>query len=86
MKVEGGGHYLRAVNDGARTVNKNYEIRDIFEDTTYPSKTTMLLTSTMQIKADQSFQMRYCVRVFVKGHQNCQTSKLKSPKKFISIK
>ena len=25
MKVEGGGHYLRAVNDGARTVGKSPE-------------------------------------------------------------
>ena len=23
MKVEGGGHYLKAVNDGARTVTKS---------------------------------------------------------------
>ena len=25
MKVEGGGHYLRAVNDGARTVVKIFK-------------------------------------------------------------
>ena len=34
----------------------------------------------------ESFQMRYCMQVYLKGHQNCKKLKLKVPKKSTFIK
>ena len=34
----------------------------------------------------ETFQMRYCMTFYLKGHQNCQKSKLKVPKKSPFIK
>ena len=34
----------------------------------------------------KTFQMKYCMMYYHKGHQNCQKSKLKLPKKSAFIK
>ena len=38
------------------------------------------------LTTNESFQMRYYVRIFLKGHENCQGLKLKVPKNSLFIK
>ena len=43
--------------------------------------------STLRVHTTiENFQMRYCMIFYLKGHQNCQKSKLKVPKKSPFIK
>ena len=48
--------------------------------TTTPLPTLKFLTT------NESFQMRYYVRIFLKGHENCQGLKLKVLKNSLFIK
>ena len=52
MKVKGGGHYLRAVNDGARTVF--YKIEKMYQVWNFDTFFFMLLISIHE--SDETFQ------------------------------
>ena len=44
------------------------------------------MTTSMFNTTCESFQMRYCMTFYLKGHQNYQNSKFKIPKKSAFIK
>ena len=50
MKVEGGGHYLRAVNDGARTVCKVLKLLQIILITTMVISSNVGSLVSMDVK------------------------------------
>ena len=43
------------------------------------------MTTSMFNTTCESFQMRYCMTFYLKGHQNYQNSKLKIPKKLLLL-
>ena len=51
-----------------------------------PKNVSSPMPTSMFNTTCESFQMRYCMTFYLKGHQNYQNSKLKIPKKSAFIK
>ena len=54
---------------------------DFQEGISQTQRTATLLPTSKFLTTNKSFQMRYCIRIFLKGHANCPGVKAKSSEK-----
>ena len=59
---------------------------DFQEGISQAQSTATPLPSPNFLTTNKSFQMRYYVRIFLKGYENCQGSKIEIPKNSLFIK
>ena len=59
---------------------------DFQERISQAESTATSLPTPKFLTTNESFQMRYYVRISLKGHENCQGLKLKVPKHLLFIK
>ena len=70
-----------------RTVASVWSEMSGFQDSFLLCKNAaMSLATEGFLTTNESFQMRYYMKFYAKGHQNCQKSKSKLPKKSVFIK